>query len=127
MSDVCDHEKRSREIADTTRRFLVGVNTGGIGACLAMAGSLAAHKVNPAWAVLPAALFIAGLTAIGVSLFLAKHRELKRRNAATEKVPPLPFKRLFWRSYTWDAIALLLFVAGCIAALSKLACVQLPT
>ena len=127
MSNAADHENRSREIADTTRRFLVGVNTGGIGASLAMAGSLAAQKVSPAWVVLPATLFITGLVATGVSLFLAKHRELKRRDAAEAQRQPPDFTALPWRSFTWDAIALVLFVAGCIAGLYKLACVQLLT
>lgn len=127
MSDAADHEKRSREIADTTRRLLVGINTGGIGASFAMAGSLAAQKVATGWAVLPASFFVAGLVATGVSLFLAKHRELKRRDAAAAQEAPPDFKALYWRSFTWDASALALFVAGCIAGLWKLGCLQLPT
>jgi hypothetical protein len=127
MSDAADHEQRSREIADTTRRLLVAANTGGIGAAFAMAGSLAAQKVGPGWAVLPAGFFVAGLTVTGISLFLAKHRELKRRNAAVAQTSPPDFTALYWRSFTWDAMALGLFVAGCIAGLWKLTCLQIPT
>ena len=124
MSNGTDHESRAREIADTTRRLLVGINTGGIGAAFAMAGSLATHKVNPAWAAWPAAFFIAGLVTTGVSLLLAKHRELKRRDAVEAGKQPPDFTALFWRSFTWDALALLLFVAGCVAGLWRLGCIQ---
>ena len=127
MSDAAEHEKRSREIADTTRRLLIGINTGGIGASFAMAGSLAAQKVAPGWAAVPASFFVAGLVVSGVSLFLAKYREIKRRDAAAVRQAPPNFKSLYWRSFTWDAIALALFVAGCIAGLWKLGCLQLPT
>jgi hypothetical protein len=127
MSDAADHEQRSREIADTTRRLLVAVNTGGIGAAFAVAGSLAAQKVAPGWAVRPTGFFVAGLVVTSISLFLAKHREVKRRNAAVEQTTPPDFTALYWRSFTWDAIGLGLFVAGCIAGLWKLACLQIPT
>jgi len=127
MSDAADHEKRSREIADTTRRLLVAVNTGGIGASFAMAGSLAGHKINPGWAALPASFFMAGLVVTGVSLFLAKHRELKRGEAAKAGNPEPDFTAWYWRSFTWDAIALTLFVVGCIAGLWKLTALVVPT
>jgi hypothetical protein len=92
-----------------------------------MAGSLAAQKVAPGWAAVPAGFFVAGLIATGVSLFLAKHRELKRRDAAAAQLAPPDFKALYWRSFTWDAIALALFVVGCIAGLWKLTGLELPT
>jgi hypothetical protein len=127
MSDAADHEKRSREIADTTRRLLIAVNTGGIGASFAMAGSLAVHKVNPGWAAVPASFFVVGLVVTAASLFLAKHRELKRREAAKTNALEPDFTAWYWRSFTWDAVALGLFVVGCIAGLWKLTAVVLPT
>ncbi len=125
--DAADHDKRSREIADTTRRLLVAINTGGIGASFAMAGSLASQKVNPGWAALPAAIFIAGLVATGISLFLAKHRELKRGEAASAGEPMPNLKAWYWRSFNWDAFALVLFVVGCSVGLWKLGGITIPT
>ena len=127
MSDADDHERRSREIADTTRRLLVAINTGGVGATFAMAGALAGHKVSPGWAAWPAGVFIAGLVVTGVSLFLAKHRELERGKAAKAGEPEPDFTAWYWRSFTWDRIALVLFVAGCVVGLWKLTTLAIPT
>lgn len=85
-----------------------------------MAGSLAAHKINPGWVVLPASFFIAGLVATAVSLFLAKHRELKRGKAAKAGEPEPDFNAWYWRSFNWDGLALTLFVVGCVGGLWKL-------
>lgn len=120
MSDAADHEKRSREIADMIRRFLVAINTGGIGAAFGVAGSLADEKINPGWAAWPVAFFIAGLVVTAISLFLAKHREIKRRDAACADQPEPNFKGWLWRSTTWDIVALSVFVAGAVAGLDQL-------
>jgi hypothetical protein len=68
MESAEDQEKRARELADVTRCVLVGMHTGGIGTALALAASLAAQKVEPAWAVLPIGWFVAGLAATLISL-----------------------------------------------------------
>jgi hypothetical protein len=123
MSDAADHEKRSREIADTIRRFLVAVNTGGIGVSFGVAGFLAGQKVSPGWTAWPVAFFVGGLIVTAGSLVLAKHRELKRRDAALAKESEPEFKKWYWRSFTWDLVALAFFVAGSIVGLIKLQCI----
>lgn len=88
VSTAAEHEQRSRDLADATRRYLVGLNTGGAAATLGLAGTLASAGVQPSWAVVPIAVFAAGVLVTGVSLLLAKHKALKRRDAAGAGDPP---------------------------------------
>lgn len=125
MDKVAEHEKRSQEVADSLRKFLVAIHTGGIGAMLAVASSLAGQRVHPRWAFWPVLIFIAGLVVIGVSMLLAKHRELTRRDAAKCGEEELNFTGLPWRSQTWDAISLFLFVVASVVGLVALSCVKL--
>jgi len=125
MDEVAEHEKRSREVADSLRNFLIGIHTGGIGAMLAVAASLADRRVHPRWAFWPVAIFTLGLVVIGLSLILAKTREIKRRDAATRGESAPVFTALPWRSQTWDALSLFLFVAAAIVGLVKLSSIQL--
>ena len=61
MGTVAEHEKRSQEIADTTRRVVITLNSGGIGVVFGVAGTLAGKGVHATWAVLPVAIFVLGL------------------------------------------------------------------
>jgi hypothetical protein len=49
-------------------------------------------------------------------LLLAKHPELKRRDAAKANQPEPDFTGWLWRSYTWDKISLVLFVRASVVA-----------
>jgi len=120
MSTVAEHEARSREVADKLRTFLIASNTGGVGVVFAVAGTLAGHKIHPSWAVVPVALFVLGLVVTAVSMLLAKHRELKRRDAAAEGKDAPDFAGFFWRSYTWDAVSLVCFALGAVVGLCQL-------
>ena len=117
---AADHERRSREVADTTRRFLVGVNTGGIAITFAVAGDLIKKGVEPDWTILPVAVFVISLVLIGISLLLAKHREIERRDAAKEGNELPDFSMVLWRSFLWDSLSLIGFVIGVIIALAKM-------
>lgn len=124
MGTVEAHEKRSQEIADTTRRVVVTLNSGGIGLVFTVAGTLITRGTPARWALLPVGLFVIGLLFTGVSLFLAKHRELERRDAAEQnKDEPEHFKKWYWRSFTWDLVAFAFFGLGAVAGLSALACI----
>lgn len=125
MDKVAEHEKRSQEVADSLRRFLVAIHTGGIGAMLAVASSLTEQRVHPRWAFWPVLIFVVGLVVIGVSLLLAKHRELKRLDAAKANQPEPDFTGWLWRSYTWDTISLVLFVGASVIALVMLSGINL--
>jgi hypothetical protein len=124
MGTIAEHDKRSQELADTTRRIVVMLNGGGIGVVFSVAGALAAKGVYANWAIWPVGLFVLGLLFTGLSLFLAKHRELKRHDAAKENQDePEKFKKWYWRSFTWDLVAFALFGVGAIAGLFALSCV----
>lgn len=120
MNNIDKNEKRAQEIADSLRRYLIGVNTGGIGASLAVASALFDKGIKPQWIFWPALIFVMGLIVSGISMLLAKHRELKRRNALRDNQPLPNFTGFFWRSYTWDTISLILFAGASIMALIKL-------
>jgi len=121
-----EQEQRSREIADTTRRYLTALNTGGVAVTFAVAGALASHGVEPRWAVGPVAVFVAGLTITGVSLLLAKHKALRRRNAAAAQEPEPNFKKVLWANFTYEVLALVAFLVAVGLGLWELSCVRLP-
>lgn len=120
-----EHEKRSQEIADSLRKFLIAIHTGGIGAMLAISGSLASQHVHPRWAFWPVLIFVIGLVIIGVSMLLAKLREIRRRDAVKKGEPEPDFTGLFWRSQTWDTISLMLFVLAAVVGLLSLSNIKL--
>ena len=116
MADWQFHDTRSRELADSVRRYLVAAHTGGIATVLATATSLAAHQVHPRWALGPIGVFAVGLLMAGVSMLLAQHREMKRRDAAKagKEDPEFSF---FWWSWSWNWASLALFVGAVTTAL----------
>ena len=74
---------------------------------------------------IPLLVFVGGLVIVGASLLLAKHREIKRRNAAKDNQLQPDFTGLLWRSQTWDTFSLALFVVGTVVSLVALSCVKL--
>ena len=82
------------------------------------------QHVHPRWSFWPALMFVTGLVVVGASLLLAKHREIKRRDAESHGEKQPDFSALWWRSQTWDTVSLLLFVAGAVIGLFALACVE---
>ena len=124
MGTIQEHEKRSQEIADTTRRIAVTLNGGGIGLVFTVAANLTKDGMSTSWAIFPVSLFLTGLLFIGISLFLAKHRELKRRDDAKINITEERenFKKWYWRSFNWDMGAFLFFVAGALKGLLSLTC-----
>lgn len=125
MDRVAEHEKRAQDVADSFRRFIVAANTGGIAVTLAVASTLAEQRINPRWAFLPVFIFVIGLVGTGVSLLLAKCRELKRRDAAKANQPEPDFTGMLWRSYTSDTISLVFFVSASIVGLIMLSEINL--
>lgn len=121
---MIDHETRSQQIADSLRTHLVAFNTGGVGVCLATAASLAAQCVKPHW-VTPAIIsFVAGLLLVIGSLFLQKHKALKRRDAARNGKAEPDFTCFLMRNFTWDILSLAAFAIGAVLALCALGSVS---
>ena len=89
MSESYDYGKRADEMADAVRRFLVGLNTGGVAVALTFAANAIEKGVHPGWIVVPVLWFVFGLGVSGGSLLWAKHKALKRKQAAEkgESVP----------------------------------------
>jgi hypothetical protein len=127
MADtVNEHEQRSREIGDVTRRYLTALNTGGVATTFAVASTLAGAGIDPRWAVRPVAVFVSGLGITGASLLLAKHKALKRRNAAKKHVEPPNFQRWYWANFTYEMASLTAFVVAMCVGLWALDRVHLP-
>jgi hypothetical protein len=127
IHDPLDHEKRAREIADSTRRFIIGANAGAIAAVLAAAGKLmdATPTISPRWALEPLVWFVLSLAMVYTSLVLAKGRELARLRRAIaldhkpgdvsgERVP------LLKQSSFWDTYAALVLAFGVVWAFRRL-------
>lgn len=123
MADWQAHEARSQELADSVRRYLVAAHTGGIAVTFALAGSLASNHVHPRWAFAPVGTFTIGLILVGISMLLAQHREMKRRDARKAGDTDPSFGRLWW-SWVWNWMSLATFALGvtvglyCLSAIS---------
>jgi hypothetical protein len=108
MSSPLDQEFRSRELADSLRKYLIGINTGGIAVVTALSKNLS-------WA--PTIMFfILGIVFCGISLFFAQYRALKRRDSAKLKMAE-PIFSLYRHSRFWNALSFLCFVVGAILGL----------
>ncbi len=121
MRDPAEHWKRSQDIADSTRRYLVALNGGAIALLVTVSSTFIPRNQSLISAIVPASFFVAGLFFTGISLHLAKHRELKRYEAAVEQKPEPNFSQIWWRSYTWDVLSFGCFAYGSITLLSGLA------
>jgi hypothetical protein len=123
---VAEHEQRAREIADASRRYLTALNTGGVAITFGVASTLAGKGVDPAWAACPVGIFVLGLAVTASSLLLAKHKALKRRNARRDAGPVPEFERWYWRNFTYEIVALLLFLVAVGLGLWRLSWMHLP-
>lgn len=120
MSSKETFSNRADELADVLRRYLVGINTGGIAASLTFAASLAEKGINPNWVFWPVAIFVVGLGVSGGSMLYAKHKALKRRDAADNGGDIPEFDSCLQRNFSWDLVTLLIFLAGCTCGLIEL-------
>ena len=123
MSSDLDQEFRSRELADNLRQYLLTVNSGGIAILFSIASTLIDNKINANWLFYPTIAFVLGILFCIVSIFLAQHRALKRRNAARVKLPEPEFCCLM-RSRTWNALSAISFLIGVILALNSFQTMQ---
>jgi hypothetical protein len=105
MSSPQDQEFRSRDLADSLRHYLIGINTGGIAVVTALSKDLS---------LVPSiTLFVIGIIFCGASLFSAQHRALRRRDAARAKAPEPEFA-WYWRSICWNILSFFSFVGGAV-------------
>jgi len=124
MSEPYDYGKRADELADAMRRYLIGINTGGIAVTLTFAASLAEKGVHPGWVIWPAALFSLGLGISGSSLLFAKHKALKRKKAAEENQEIPKYDAWCQRNFTYEFITLTVFLVAVGLALYRLQCID---
>lgn len=103
-----EHEARSEKLADAIRKALGALAVGGLAGAVILRGPPAQGHWHAAMA-----LFGGAIAALVVSLFLAKHRALRRRDAALVK-GDAPAFGLLARSWTWDCAAAGLTFAGSI-------------
>lgn len=87
---------------------------------MATAAAFMDSKVSPMWAVPALIWFTLGLTISIGSVLFAKHKALKRRDAARNDIPIPEFKRFRERNFTYELLSLSLFVVGSIFALYHL-------
>jgi hypothetical protein len=120
MSEQYDYGKRADDLADTMRRYLVGINTGGIAVTLTFAASMAEKGIHPAWAIVPVSLFAFGLGVSGFSLLYAKHKALKRKDAKEEGKEIPKFKAWCQRNFTYELITLVIFLVASGASIYQL-------
>lgn len=126
MADEYDYAKRADDIADASRRFVIGLNTGGIAIALIFATSMSEQGVHPRWIVLPVLLMSLGLCTSGFGLWYAKHESLKRRDAAAAGEPIPPFGRWHRRNATYEAVATVFFITAVLVGLWRLSALNFP-
>jgi len=109
MNENYDYGKRADDMADTMRRYLIGINTGGVAIALTFAASAMEKGVHPAWVIWPVLLFVIGLGVSGGSLLLGKHKALKRKQAAEIGEPIPKYKAWYQRNFTYELFTLTFF------------------
>jgi hypothetical protein len=124
MSEPYDYGKRADELADAMRRYLIGINTGGIAVTLTFAASMVEKGVHPEWVIWPVGLFVLGLGISGGSLLYAKHKALKRKKAAEEKQASPKYDAWCQRNFTYELITLAIFMAAAGLAVYRLQCMD---
>ena len=120
-----DLSRRVVAAADSGRRYLAAINTGGIGVTFAVAGHLVSKGVEPSWAVIPIALFAFGLVLTGISWQVQKYQSKERWNAALKEDEVPNFSHLLTNWY-YDALALAAFVVAVFVGLWALHGISLP-
>ena len=120
MADSYDYGKRADEMADAMRRYLVGINTGGVAVALTFAANAMEKGVHPGWGIGPVFLFVLGLGVSGGSLLLAKHKALKRKQAAVKGEPIPEYKAWCQRNFTYELLTLVVFLCAVGAGLYQL-------
>lgn len=80
--------------------------------------------VHPGWVVLPVLLFVLGLGISGGSLLLAKHKALKRKQAADEGEPIPEFKAWCQQNFTYELLTLVAFLCAVSVGLYQLQSLQ---
>jgi hypothetical protein len=103
------HEERSEKVADQLRATLVTLAIGGVGAAYAVSDRV----VHRSYWIIAAGAFVLCLACIIRSWFVAKHRALKRRDAArAKKAMPrfAPWGRK--SSWFWDSLGACALIAG---------------
>ena len=102
MADTDRYEVRSQKVADALRALLTALATAGIGAVYAMHGQT---TVWGAW-FFSGLLFLVSLGCVLRSWFVAKHRELRRREASRANQPQPEFTKWSRKSsWLWDTLA----------------------
>lgn len=112
---AADHERRAREIADTWRRYVIGINSGALVIVSGLAGTLAQKGTSPSWAALPGAFYAISLLITGYSFALAKRKAIGRRDAARNGEAQPDYSAWCNRNTTWDWLALFIFALGAVA------------
>jgi len=120
MSETYDFGRRADKLADAMRRYLIGINTGGIAVVLTFAAALTEKGVHPGWIIWPVALFALGLGISGGSLLYAKHKALRRKKAADDGKEIPKFDIWYQRNFTYELITIVLFSVAAVIALYQL-------
>jgi hypothetical protein len=115
-----DYGKRADDLADAMRRYLIGINTGGIAVSLTFASGMVEKGVHPGWVMLPVSLFALGLGISGASLLYAKHKALKRKKASEEGKEIPQFDAWCQRNFIYEFITLAIFLIASGVALFQL-------
>ena len=106
------YRQRADEMGDSMRRYLVGVNSGGIGILAVLVGKGDSLKLQ---LIAPLLCFSIGLIFTGVSVTLQKHKALRRKEAAAKNKEEPNFDVAQWRNETYDLISFAFFGAGILA------------
>jgi hypothetical protein len=113
---------RADDMGDALRRYLVGLNTGGIGVIVALYSGedLEHHGV---WQFLiPIISFVAGLLITGWSIGLQKHKAIQRRKSAMSGGKGSDYSDFYLRNQTYDIISGAAFILGFIIGVFGLLC-----
>ena len=124
MDEQNKYANRADQMGDVFRRYLVGLNTGGIVILMQMMmseqlGRNVSRYMKPSfW------FFFIGLLIIGGSIYLQKHKAIQKGKAvgndAKLKLLDNKFRKKRWSNTTYDVAALACFLIGALVILGNL-------
>lgn len=101
------HRQRADAMGDSMRRYLIGVNAGGIGVLATLVDKFEMQQII--WTL---GLFTAGLALTGFSIGLQKAKAISLRKAAENGRDEPSFEACLQRNETYDSASFALFIVG---------------
>lgn len=111
------YRKRADDTGLNFRRYVTGINTGGIIITLYVCKTLIDNKINPfdTWILFPFSFFVSGLIFTGISNYVAKIKRVDDVKRIENGQKPIDWGnpgKSFYKNTMYEVLSLCMFVLG---------------